>query len=180
MAGCTTHGSYVKWIGKPQEGKVSVNEVLWKAGAVFYARTTQPQAVMHLETSSNIYGVTTNPHNTNLTPGGSSGGESALIAFRGSVLVSTHVNIFDVMFCPTHESIGCWRRYWWFNQGPCRLHRYLWFQTNTLPNWKNGRGGGFRWPRRVYSLQKPNKYLLADHHSAYPQPKAHFRHLARA
>ncbi|KAI9740774.1 MAG: hypothetical protein M1818_004739 [Claussenomyces sp. TS43310] len=87
MAGCTTHCSYVKFIGKPQVGEVSLNEVLWKAGAVFYARTTQPQAVMHLETSSNIYGVTTNPHNTNLTSGGSSGGESALIGFRGSVLI---------------------------------------------------------------------------------------------
>jgi len=45
---------------------------------------------MHLETSTNIYGVTTNPWNTDLTPGGSSGGESALVAMRGSVLVSFH------------------------------------------------------------------------------------------
>lgn len=41
---------------------------------------------MHLETSSNLYGVTTNPHNTGLTAGGSSGGEGALQALRGSVL----------------------------------------------------------------------------------------------
>lgn len=41
---------------------------------------------MHLETSTNIYGVTTNPWNTDLTCGGSSGGESALIACRGSIL----------------------------------------------------------------------------------------------
>lgn len=87
MEGCTTHGSYVKYIGRPQEGRVSVNDVLFEAGCVFYARTTQPQAVMHLETESNIYGVTTNPWNTDLTAGGSSGGESALVALRGSVLV---------------------------------------------------------------------------------------------
>jgi Asp-tRNA(Asn)/Glu-tRNA(Gln) amidotransferase A subunit family amidase len=40
-----------------------------------YARTTQPQTIMHLETSTNIYGVTTNPWNTDLTCGGSSGGD---------------------------------------------------------------------------------------------------------
>ncbi|KAK6221634.1 acetamidase [Colletotrichum tabaci] len=45
-----------------------------------------PQTSMHLETSSNIYGTTLNPSNLSLTPGGSSGGEAALIAFRGSVL----------------------------------------------------------------------------------------------
>jgi amidase len=53
-----------------------------------YARTTQPQAVMHLETETNIYGRTVNPWNLDLTSGGSSGGESALVAMRGSVLVS--------------------------------------------------------------------------------------------
>ncbi|RDW76104.1 hypothetical protein BP5796_06925 [Coleophoma crateriformis] len=86
MKGCTTNGGYVAFIGQPQVQECSVNEVLEAAGCVFYARTTQPQAVMHLETSTNIYGTTTNPHNTDLTPGGSSGGESALVAFRGSVL----------------------------------------------------------------------------------------------
>lgn len=87
MKGCTTHASYVAFIGQQQAIDVSVNDVLWEAGCVFYARTTQPQAVMQLETASNIYGITLNPHNTDLTPGGSSGGESALIAMRGSVLV---------------------------------------------------------------------------------------------
>lgn len=41
---------------------------------------------MHLETSSNLYGVTVNPFNRNLTAGGSSGGEGALIGLRGSCL----------------------------------------------------------------------------------------------
>lgn len=88
MKDALTNGGFVAWIGSEQVGPCSVQEVLWEAGAVFYARTTQPQAVMHLETSTNIYGITTNPYNTDLTPGGSSGGESALIGCGGSVLVS--------------------------------------------------------------------------------------------
>lgn len=87
MRGCSTNGGFVALIGREPDGDLSLNDVLWEAGAVFYARTTQPQAVMHLETSTNIYGVTLNPWNTDLTPGGSSGGESALVAMRGSVLV---------------------------------------------------------------------------------------------
>lgn len=101
MAGCTTHASYVAFIGQPQAVDVSVNNVLWEAGCVFYARTTQPQAVMQQETASNIYGITLNPFNSELTPGGSSGGESALIAMRGSVLVCTTsldmISVFNII-----------------------------------------------------------------------------------
>ncbi|KAI9047341.1 hypothetical protein LZ554_008788 [Drepanopeziza brunnea f. sp. 'monogermtubi'] len=86
MQDCETNGGYVAWIQEPKTGNVSVNDILYEAGCVFYARTTQPQAVMHLETSTNIYGTTTNPWNTDLTSGGSSGGESALVACRGSIL----------------------------------------------------------------------------------------------
>lgn len=59
--------------------------ILRKQGAVFYCKTNQPQGIMHLETVS-PYGRTLNPHNINLSAGGSSGGEGALIAMRGSVL----------------------------------------------------------------------------------------------
>ncbi|TVY36304.1 putative amidase [Lachnellula subtilissima] len=86
MRGCSTNGGYVALVERDPDGDLPLNDVLWEAGAVFYARTTQPQAVMHLETSTGIYGVTVNPWNTDLTAGGSSGGESALVAMRGSVL----------------------------------------------------------------------------------------------
>lgn len=55
---------------------------------------------MMLETSNNLTGTTTNPHNTALTPGGSSGGESALQALRGSPLgIGTDIGIFESSFC---------------------------------------------------------------------------------
>lgn len=61
---------------------------LYDEGCVFYARTTQPQTIMHLETISNLWGRTLNPYNRDLTAGGSSGGESALVGMRGSLFVS--------------------------------------------------------------------------------------------
>lgn len=55
-------------------------------GAVFYAKTNVPVAMMMPETTNHIYGNTTNPLNRDLSAGGSSGGESALLALKGSPL----------------------------------------------------------------------------------------------
>lgn len=87
MNGKTNHACYTAWIG--QDGYPNpLNDYLYNAGCVYYVRTTQPQTLMWLETDNNIYGKTVNPWNRNLTPGGSSGGEGALVGFRGSVFVS--------------------------------------------------------------------------------------------
>ncbi|KAI5254635.1 hypothetical protein E4T42_02221 [Aureobasidium subglaciale] len=59
--------------------------ILRRLGAVFYVKTNQPQSVMHLESDSH-FGRVLNPYNINLSAGGSSGGEAALIALRGSLL----------------------------------------------------------------------------------------------
>ncbi|KAH8725430.1 amidase signature domain-containing protein [Phaeosphaeriaceae sp. PMI808] len=81
---CTT--GYVSHWDVISKEDAHILQVLHDAGAIFHCRTTVPQTMMHLETDSNLYGVTTNPHNKNLTSGGSSGGEGALIALRGSCL----------------------------------------------------------------------------------------------
>ncbi|GJN80011.1 hypothetical protein PLIIFM63780_003535 [Purpureocillium lilacinum] len=59
--------------------------ILRAAGAVFYCKTNQPQAIMHLESTS-FFGRVLNPYNIGLSAGGSTGGEAALVAMRGSVL----------------------------------------------------------------------------------------------
>lgn len=61
-------------------------KIFREAGAVFHVKTTNPQTLMALETDSNLFGRTLNPYNKGLTSGGSSGGEAALIAMRGSCL----------------------------------------------------------------------------------------------
>ncbi|KAH6622086.1 amidase signature domain-containing protein [Boeremia exigua] len=81
---CTT-GYISHWDNIAKED-AHIIQVLRDAGAVFHCRTTVPQTMMHLETDSNLYGVTTNPYNSNLTSGGSSGGEGALIALGGSCI----------------------------------------------------------------------------------------------
>lgn len=86
MKGLGLNAGFVSWWDHKGEDDALVLKILWNAGCVFYARTTQPQTLMHLETSNNLYGVTVNPFNSQLTSGGSSGGEGALIALRGSCL----------------------------------------------------------------------------------------------
>jgi Asp-tRNA(Asn)/Glu-tRNA(Gln) amidotransferase A subunit family amidase len=77
--------SYLASAEGRDKADATIVAALRAAGAVFFCKTTMPQAIMHLETHS-FLGVTTNPFNTALTPGGSSGGEAALIAAGGSVL----------------------------------------------------------------------------------------------
>ncbi|KAL4876348.1 amidase signature domain-containing protein [Aspergillus karnatakaensis] len=59
---------------------------LYEAGAIFFAKTTMPQAGMLLETVSNLYGRTLNPRDTNFGAGGSSGGDGALVALKGCAM----------------------------------------------------------------------------------------------
>ncbi|KAL2827361.1 amidase [Aspergillus cavernicola] len=59
-------------------------KTLRQAGAIFFAKTTMPQAGMLLETTSNLYGRTLNPLDPAFGPGGSSGGDGALVALKGS------------------------------------------------------------------------------------------------
>lgn len=82
-------GHYASWgyIGTRtfSEADCQMVRILRAAGAVFYVKTNQPQAIMHLECCG-FHGRALNPNNIHLSPGGSSGGEAALIALRGSVL----------------------------------------------------------------------------------------------
>lgn len=86
MKGLDLNCGFVSWVGRVADHDALILRLLGNAGAVFYARTTEPQTLMHLETSSNIFGVTVNPFNRSLTSGGSSGGEGALLGMRGSCL----------------------------------------------------------------------------------------------
>lgn len=61
-------------------------DLLLSLGAVLYCKTNVPQTMASLDSFNNVFGRTMNPANQKLTAGGSTGGEGALIAMRGSVL----------------------------------------------------------------------------------------------
>jgi amidase len=56
------------------------------AGAIMLGKTNVPELAGALETDNLIYGRTNNPYDLTRTPGGSSGGEAAIIAACGSPL----------------------------------------------------------------------------------------------
>ncbi|KAF1937982.1 amidase [Clathrospora elynae] len=71
---------------KPATENAVLVDCLLNAGAVLYCKTNVPQTLMALDSHNNVFGRTINPLNTAVTAGGSSGGEGALLAMRGSVL----------------------------------------------------------------------------------------------
>ncbi|KAK2035599.1 amidase [Colletotrichum zoysiae] len=78
---------YVEFLKRPPPTTTSAMvDLLLDAGAVFFCKTNIPQTMMTADSENNIFGRTLNPHKTSLTAGGSTGGEGALMAFRGSVL----------------------------------------------------------------------------------------------
>ncbi|XP_009637124.2 vitamin D3 hydroxylase-associated protein-like [Egretta garzetta] len=68
-----------------QEDSILV-KVLKRQGAIPFALTNVPQSLFNYDCSNPIFGQTLNPFNHQKSPGGSSGGEGALIAGGGSIL----------------------------------------------------------------------------------------------
>ncbi|KAF8328972.1 general amidase [Amanita rubescens] len=77
---------YTAWIGNFAEQNSVLADILESQGAVLYVKTNVPQTLMWPETYNHMFGRTANPFNRTLTSGGSSGGEGALVALRGSPL----------------------------------------------------------------------------------------------
>ncbi|KAL5119791.1 hypothetical protein ACEQ8H_002397 [Pleosporales sp. CAS-2024a] len=77
---------FTSLVNDPAEYNATLVDVLEKLGAVRYCKTNVPTAMMIAESVNNVFGRTVSPLNRKVTSGGSSGGESALIAFGGSPL----------------------------------------------------------------------------------------------
>ncbi|KAF7715773.1 Uncharacterized protein PECH_006218 [Penicillium ucsense] len=87
IKGLQTTLGYVSCLSRPPSTTESaLVTLLLDLGAVLYVKTNVPQTLMTADSENNVFGRTLNPHNTSLTAGGSSGGEGALVAFRGSIL----------------------------------------------------------------------------------------------
>ncbi|EER27006.1 Amidase family protein [Coccidioides posadasii C735 delta SOWgp] len=74
------------YANEPTDKESVLVHILKDLGAVFYVKTNVPTAMMMPETSNRVWGETRNPIHKGLTPGGSSGGEGAIMAMRASPL----------------------------------------------------------------------------------------------
>lgn len=80
-----SYGSYLYNNYTPQQEGTCITR-LRAAGAVFLGLTNSPELLTAYESDNLIYGRTNNPYDPDRTPGGSSGGEAAIIATNGSPL----------------------------------------------------------------------------------------------
>ncbi|KAF2793225.1 amidase, partial [Melanomma pulvis-pyrius CBS 109.77] len=87
ISGVQTTLGYASFLSRPPSPTNSaLVDILLRAGAVFFVKTNLPQSMMTADSHNNVFGRTLNPSNLSLTAGGSTGGEGALLAMRGSVL----------------------------------------------------------------------------------------------
>lgn len=71
---------------KPAKKNAALVDLLQSLGAIVIAKTNIPQTLGTLDSCNHLFGRTLNPINRQLTAGGSTGGEGALIAMRGSMV----------------------------------------------------------------------------------------------
>ncbi|MFI8419242.1 amidase [Streptomyces sp. NPDC085479] len=82
-----TEGSLVHAGTTATENAPVIDRIL-DAGGIIHARTTTPEFSIATFTHSRLWGVTRNPWNPDLTPGGSSGGAGASLAAGSTLLAS--------------------------------------------------------------------------------------------
>ncbi|WP_456427715.1 amidase [Rhodocaloribacter sp.] len=86
VAGTQTTLGATNKIGNVYNDEGPLVTALRRAGAVILGKTNIIQTLAGWECDNRVYGRSNNPWNLDRTPGGSSGGEGAIIAARGSAL----------------------------------------------------------------------------------------------
>ncbi|XP_059155291.1 vitamin D3 hydroxylase-associated protein-like [Physella acuta] len=86
IAGYESTGGVECLIGSVAKEDAVIVKLLRKHGAIPFARTNLPQTMLSYSCTNYIYGETTNPQDKTRSPGGSSGGEAAMLGGGGSVI----------------------------------------------------------------------------------------------
>ncbi|CAL1686570.1 unnamed protein product [Lasius platythorax] len=86
VKGCSHTGCSLTLKGMKASCDAEVIELLRNAGAIPVCVTNTPEMCCGIESSNLLYGRTRNPYDTRYTPGGSSGGEGALLGAGASVI----------------------------------------------------------------------------------------------
>ncbi|KAH9926713.1 amidase signature enzyme [Fomitopsis serialis] len=107
VAGHDTTLGFSSRTGRPVETSAPLVRLLHDAGALLHVKTTVPTGLLSFETESDVFGATLNPYNPAFSPGGSTGGGAALVAYQGSIIeVGTDVGgstRFPAAYCGVYS-----------------------------------------------------------------------------
>ncbi|KAF1816588.1 amidase signature enzyme [Eremomyces bilateralis CBS 781.70] len=106
VAGFDTSVGYSGYTRQPLADDGPMVRLLRDAGAVPFVKTNLPTTLLSFESSNDVWGRTRNPHNPAYSPGGSTGGESALLAAGGS-RIGIGSDVAGSVRIPAHWS-GCY------------------------------------------------------------------------
>ncbi|KAH7319267.1 amidase signature domain-containing protein [Rhexocercosporidium sp. MPI-PUGE-AT-0058] len=112
VGGFDTTVGYSCHVGNKGEKDGTMVRILKDAGAIPYVKTNLPVTLLSFESTNDVWGRCMNPHNNKYSPGGSTGGESALLAagggrigigsdVAGSVRVPAHFSGIYSLRCST-------------------------------------------------------------------------------
>ncbi|KAK3335999.1 amidase signature domain-containing protein [Cercophora scortea] len=108
VGGYDTTVGYSSFVGnKDTVGRTdgAMVRLLKDAGAVPYVKTNLPISLLSFESTNDVWGRCTNPHNPAYSPGGSTGGEAALLALGGRIGIGS--DVAGSVRAPAHFS-GCY------------------------------------------------------------------------
>ncbi|KAM7309384.1 hypothetical protein ISCGN_013015 [Ixodes scapularis] len=117
VKGCVHDAGSFYMKGQQAAEDAAVVSLMLRAGAIPVAISNVPELCMSSDCRNMLYGVTSNPYDTNRSPGGSSGGEGSLLGsaasvvgvgtdFAGSIrLPAYRCGIFGHK--PTHGVVSC-------------------------------------------------------------------------
>ncbi|KAK8016909.1 amidase protein [Apiospora rasikravindrae] len=93
VGGFDTTVGYSSFVGnkQPPDEDGPMVQMLKDMGAVPYVKTNLPTTLLSFESTNDVWGRSTNPHNSNYSPGGSTGGEAALLALGGRIGIGSDV-----------------------------------------------------------------------------------------
>lgn len=84
VGGFDTSVGYSRNTSKPYAEDGEQVKLLKRAGAIPHVKTALPITLLSFESTNDLWGVARNPHNPKYSPGGSTGGEGAILAMNGS------------------------------------------------------------------------------------------------
>lgn len=115
---------YSSFVGNAKQKDGALVRLLKDAGAVPYVKTNIPISLLSFESTNDVWGRSTNPHSPEYSPGGSTGGESALLALGGRIGIGS--DVAGSVRAPAHFagcyslrcSTGRWPKYGMFTSMP--------------------------------------------------------------